>query len=53
MMASFALVMALGALGRGDEMTAVADRALDVPRRRFRRRRCGSGSAACTPVHAD
>ena len=29
MMASFALVMALGALGRGDELTAVADRALD------------------------
>ena len=28
-MASFALVMALGALGRGDELTAVADRALD------------------------
>ncbi len=29
MMASFALAMALGALGRGDELTAVADRALD------------------------
>ncbi len=29
MMASFALMMALGALGRGDELTAVADRALD------------------------
>ncbi|OBK73854.1 LuxR family transcriptional regulator [Mycobacterium sp. 1274761.0] len=29
MMASFALVMALGALGRGDELTAVADGALD------------------------
>jgi len=29
MMASFALAMALGALGRGDELTAVADRALE------------------------
>ena len=29
MMASFALVMSLGALGRGDELAAVADRALD------------------------
>ena len=29
MMASFALAMALGALGRGDALTAVADRALD------------------------
>ena len=29
MMAAFALVMALGALGRGDELAAVADRALD------------------------
>ena len=29
MLASFALVMALGALGRGNELTAVADRALD------------------------
>lgn len=29
MMASFALAMALGALGRGDELTAVADRAVD------------------------
>lgn len=29
MMASLALMMALGALGRGDELTAVADRALD------------------------
>jgi DNA-binding CsgD family transcriptional regulator len=28
-MASFALVMALGALGRGDQLAAVADRALD------------------------
>ncbi|GFG55407.1 LuxR family transcriptional regulator [Mycolicibacterium agri] len=29
MMASFALTMAYGALGRGDELTAVAERALD------------------------
>jgi DNA-binding CsgD family transcriptional regulator/tetratricopeptide (TPR) repeat protein len=29
MMASFALMMALGALGRGDELTSVADQALD------------------------
>ena len=29
MMASFALTMALGALGRGDELSAVAERALD------------------------
>ena len=53
MVASVALTMAMGALGHVDDLPPWPTKHCAVRRRRFRRRRCGSGSPACMRGRAD